>query len=434
MDNFYSNLCIVIYIMLWFWVFLKQKKKGFGASAYLSLLFLTWAISALFLYNNDLRNSFGELTLFPFLYLFTSVIIFMWPSIKYDTYKNVSIQCPSDFLVISFFIIYGLCSLIALPIIITQLRTNFTLILLDSSAGDLLYQMNMKNATTGNGITGLLGYAALIRNFFRECFIFLLFYYMTKRNRIRILTKYLIMVLVLDIFSALVSGGRTSFTMMMFAVGSAYFIFRDYWDDKMRKIIKIFGLMAGLGFLFIFITLTVSRFSANNYTNSPLWSILSYLGQSPLYFNQHGLNADGIRYGDRTVNSFKALLGMNPPTDFFEVRSKYSYMSMNDSVFYTFVGDFTLDFGPLIAFVIFAVYSIWVTRCTRIRNKRISFHKLLLVYFTACVCSQGSMYLFYYSFVQNWTMVAFALMYFIFYLDYALRKSHRYIEKNYGRT
>ena len=411
--------------------FFRQKKKNnFGTSAYLSALYLIWAVVSLFLYRDDQRNSFGSLSLFPFLYLFSMILLFMRPNIRYDKSNIETIQCPSRIIVQSFFIVYGLCSLIALPVIIRQLVENMQIILYDPTAGDLLYQINMKNATTGNDIAGILGYAALIRNFFRESFIFLLFYYMTEKRRSHTLTVYLMVVLGLDIFSALASGGRTSFTMILFAAGSGYFIFRDYWDPKLKKWIQTVIAIAGLGFFFILITLTISRFSANNYSGSPLWSLLSYLGQSPLNFNQNGLNAGGIRYGDRTLNTFKALLGMKPPADFFAVRSKYSYMRMNDSVFYTFVGDFTLDFGPVVAAIIFILYSFFATRLSRTKSKTIRFHRLLIVYFGACVCSQGSMYLFYYSFVQNWTLVAFFIMYIIFYIDFNINIGrHRYIEK-----
>lgn len=430
--DFYSNFCIVIYIVLWMTVFYKQKRKNnFGTSGYLSFLYLVWAVVSLFLYNNDLRNSYGHLSLFPFLYLFFMIILFMRANIKYDNAKIKMIQCPSKLVLYCFFIVYGLCSLIALPIIINQLISNLQLILYNPSAGDVLYQINMKNATSGNGIAGLLGYAALIRNFFRECFIFLLFYYLTQKRRSHSLTIYLIIILILDIFSALASGGRTSFTMILFAVGAAYFIFRDYWEMKLRRLVKLLITIAGVCFLFVFIVLTISRFSMNNYSSSPLWSILSYLGQSPLNFNQYGLDAGGIRHGDRTLNAFKSLLGMNPPADFFAVRSKYSFMKMNDSCFYTFVGDFTLDFGPVVALIIFVFYSFMMTKSIRCNADSICFHRLLIVYFSACVCSQGSMYLFYYSYVQNWTIIAFLFMYIVFFIDFNLHaRMHRYIYKN----
>jgi len=259
-------------------------------------------------------------------------------------------------------------------------------------------------------------------------FLFILLYVGKKRSHT--LTIYLIIVLALDIFSGLVSGGRTSFAMILFATGSAYFIFKDYWDPKLRRIISLVITIGGAFMLFVFLTLTFSRFYANNYSDSPMWSILSYLGQAPLNFNQYGLDAGGTRHGDRTMNYFKVLLGLNPPQDYYAVRKKYAYLKMDDSCFYTFVGDFTLDFGPIVALIIFVIFSLLVTRLIRTNQGKISFHKLLLVYFCACVCSQGSMYLFYYSFVQNFTMVAFLLMFIILWVDYGIHyKSRRCIFK-----
>lgn len=359
----------------------------------------------------------------------------MRPNIKYDNLKTNSIICPSRIIVQSFFIIYGVCSLIALPVIIEQLTSNIQIFLNDSNAGDILYQINMNNVMNGNGIMGLLSYAALIRNFFRECFIFFLFYYLTLERRSRSLTIYLITILTLDILSALISGGRTSFTMMVFAIGSAYFIFNDYWNPTLKKIINSLILGSGIFFLLILVILTYSRFSSNNYSESPLWSILSYLGQSPLNFDQYGLDAGGIRYGDRTMNGFKSLLGLNPPENIYAVRHLYSAMKMNDSYFYTFVGDFTLDFGPIGAFIIFCVFSYFTTKLIKSKRNSIKMYELLIVYFCSCVCSQGSMYLFYYSFVQNYTIVAFVIVYFILYIDGKLKnKKHQVITKYNARN
>lgn len=62
-------------------------------------------------------------------------------------------------------------------------------------------------------------------------------------------------------------------------------------------------------------------------------------------------------------------------------------------------------------------------------------YELLIVYFCSCVCSQGSMYLFYYSFVQNYTIVAFVIVYFILYIDGKLKnKKHQVITKYNARN
>jgi len=181
--NLYSYICIIIYILLWIATYRKQRgKKTFGVSSYLTVLYLTWAVTSFLLYNNDLRDSYSNLTLFPFIYLYIMVILFMMPTIKYDNRQVNSIICPSRSIVHVFFIIYGACSLLSMPVVINQLISNFQIFLYDSNAGDTLYLINMSSSTSEGGISGLFGLASLIRNFFRECFIFFLFYYMSEKN------------------------------------------------------------------------------------------------------------------------------------------------------------------------------------------------------------------------------------------------------------
>ena len=82
-------------------------------------------------------------------------------------------------------------------------------------------------------------------------------------------------------------------------------------------------------------------------------SIEWYYGQSFLNFNNYGLDAGGIRYGDRTANFFKSFLFDDVPHNFVERREKYSHLKIDDYYFYTFVGDFTIDYGPILAVLLF---------------------------------------------------------------------------------
>ena len=96
---------------------------------------------------------------------------------------------------------------------------------------------------------------------------------------------------------------------------------------------------------------------------------------------------------------------------------------MNDDVFYTFVGDFTLDFGPYFTPVIFILFAVFINRNTKAKNRQIFVHQLLLIYFVACICIQGGMTLFTYSDTRNLRIITLIIAIICFKLDYEKQKS-----------
>jgi hypothetical protein len=152
-------------------------------------------------------------------------------------------------------------------------------------------------------------------------------------------------------------------------------------------------------------------------------TIYYYGGQENLYFNKYGLDNGGIRYGDRTFPLFKRILGFeNVPKNFMERRDKYPHLKISDEVFYTFVGDFTIDFGPIIATFIFLFFTLFVVINTKIRNGIIRFHQLILLHFVMSVCMLGGLKLYPFSDVGgNLQLIVYFIAYIFFRLDYNLR-------------
>jgi hypothetical protein len=70
---------------------------------------------------------------------------------------------------------------------------------------------------------------------------------------------------------------------------------------------------------------------------------------------------------------------------------------INDEVFIGFIGDFTLDFGPVPATLILIIFTLIVLRKTRIWDGEILFHQLILIHFVMSVCMVGGMKLYPFS-------------------------------------
>lgn len=422
-----SNIILLCYFGAWLLVFLVRKANswGFTSGMFIAITYAGYAIVSLLLYNNAYYGHyFSTITVFPFVYLFVMLMIAQRPISHYEG-KNIRyIQKPSNYLITGFIVIYGICAFVALPQSLSTIRQSFTNLLNDSGAGSELYLNARANySATDSAVSGLFGLVNIFHNFFRDISIFILFYYLSLKERKRLTVFFLMGIMIVDMLLSIANGGRTLVAMMLLAIGIAYFTFRDFWNEKYRKTMKWIAIVI-LGIIAVaFIGFTISRIRGARAKYTTADSLTYYIGQANLYFNNRILSTNGTRNGDRTIQEFKRVLGMETPVDILSTRAKYSYMTINDSVFSTFVGDFVLDFGAVPAFFIFVVISVFFSYITRCRDDQIQFHKLLAIYFVGCVCAQGGMYLFYYSYQRNWMIVAAALMYLVFYIDYHVQLS-----------
>lgn len=430
----WSNICLIVYIFLWIVAVVSQKSRtqSVGPCLFVMLTYLVYSIITLIYYNSGAYRYYGELSMLPLVYLFIMVIIALMPALSFERSNVTFLQKPSNTIIYAFIIVYSICCAISLVESMITIRTSFTdLFNIQGYALRLYHEAQGATFADDYSVSGFVGLLHVFHSYFRDVSVFILFYYLSLKERKKWISLYLIVVLIVDILISLARGGRTQFVMLLLIVFVAYFTFRDYWDVKQREKIKRISLVALIIVLVPFIVFTFSRFGQSS-SNGPLDSILAYTGMENLNFDKYVLDANGTRHGDRTINEIKRLMGFDVPNGVDATRAMYSHMTINDSKFYTFVGDFVLDFGPLVAPIIFILFSFlfrYMTRC----NNKVPFHKLLLVYFSLCVCSQGGMYLYYYSFTNFWIVVAFFLMYIAFYVDYNLQSKNGrivYLEKN----
>lgn len=426
-----SNFFLLIYILLWLVTCYKYYHKVKITTGFIIIVsYLFYGVLAFFLYNDKYYGSdYSSLELLPFIYLYAMLYIFLIPVYKYEKSDIMFVSIPNNKIVKIFLLFYAISSLVVLPNTIASLKEGLVILLLDSAGGTDLYRMAQENYTVRtSGVSGLYGLFAIIHNSCSDIAIFMAFYYLTIKNKNRYLLLILIVVFISDFLYPLSKGSRTDVVMKFFSLIVAISLFFPYYSERLRVRVKkllIFFLMI---ISIPFMALTISRFSFRE--GGTMGGMLAYIAQSPLNFNINALDNGGIRYGDRTFNLFKQILGMNPPNDIGEVRTKYYQLNMDDSIFSTFIGDFVLDFGPIGAIVILALLSFFCYKLIKISQKTTSFHSLLIVYFVACVAMHGGMYLFNYSFMGNLTILAFMFTYFVFYWNSYNRKHKQLLQKN----
>ena len=411
-----SNIYIIIYIALWFItsIIYWRKKKQFGVGNLLLASYFLYAVLSFFLYNNEWTGSeFGDLKLFPFIYLFVLMLIASLPVLKYE--ERSLIQRPTLSLINLLVYIYVVSTLLVLPYILVDVKDGIILILTTDTGGDELYQ-EYRNYGVVEREWSLYNIFKIFFNFFRDFGVLLFFYYATLKEKKDWLLITMGIAIIVSMLESLAHGLRTSITMKLLAVLFTYFLFRTKLPRQVNKIMKIIGGYL-LGFVLLYIIIVnYSRYSEGSYGN---YQLLNYSGQANLYFNKYALDAGGIRYGDRTFAMFKSWLPFdNVPRDFLECREKYPNMRFDDSRFSTFIGDFALDFGPVGAAILIIFFSLIFLRLTKGRKNTILFHQLILIFFVMEVCVQGAFYLFNFSFDNNIRIVYLFLFYLLFKWDY----------------
>ena len=220
-------------------------------------------------------------------------------------------------------------------------------------------------------------------------------------------------------------GHRGGMVRELLFLASYYAMFYRFYSDRIKQKFNKILLVVLVVLLVPFILLTRSRF--DEAVGGATTSVYYYSGQSSLFFNNYGLDDNGIRYGDRVAAGFKILLGFeNVPKNFVQRRQKYPHLYINDESFYTYVGDFTIDFGPIMGGLILILCSIYFTARLRIYNKVIKFHQLLLLGTVVGIISQGYLKLFPFSGVNgNISLLFIFIICFVFKQDYLNQKRKR---------
>lgn len=194
-------------------------------------------------------------------------------------------------------------------------------------------------------------------------------------------------------------------------------MFHGFMENKIRKVVKRIAIIFFVLLLVPFVAITVSRFGDSRNTTA-MGSMIAYAGKAPINFNKYVYNTNDIRYGDRTANLFKKMLGYDVPANHEEGQILYSHLKIDDSTFYTFVGDFVMDFGVVGAAVLFVTLTLFLLFVVRIKGHIMGLHQLFVIYFVVTICAQGGMYMFSFTYSGNWKIIGAIFFYFILLYDF----------------
>lgn len=342
------NASLYVASLLIYW--LKRRKTDAG----LILLAVYSAIAIACVFNYASNPHVWKLQLWSFIYLFIIVILFFRPYF-FDSntlYQKLYVRNKQILKFVTF--LYILLAYIAIFYSINQAIENIKL-------GAWLFIRNQLYANEIELYTNQLDRVSkIISGYLRPVAIILFFYYLTNKE----LKKIWLIIFGLSIIgpltiTAINTASRGLLVNLAVSLFIGYMIFRKGIPKSTKKVLVIVSLI--LIFLALSFSMAVidSRFGESQRGSS----LLSYFGQSMLNFN-YGLT-DSIRKfgnGKYFLDWFLPLFGI----DQINMNSLGTHFGTG---FFTFVGAWYIDFGPVGTFLIALLLPLIISRIFRYKSK-----------------------------------------------------------------
>lgn len=421
-----DQLLVLCYLSAWILSFIVywKKTKSFNGGCFILSTYILYALCSFLLYGTYyIYFNPLPLDIFPFIYLYIALLLGLLPILEFGSLGYTYLQVPSMKLLNTISLIFIISTLFDLPSIFSNMVSGMQRMLIDSAAGNEMYTESIENVhSSGAGITNL---GAVISNAFAQIGYLLPIYYLTLHKKNNWIFWGLLLACIAKMANGISLGQRGGIVEPLLVLTATFFLLKDYIIEKYRRILYVAGSsMIGLIAIPV-ILITLSRF--DNAATDPMASTYYYLGIENINFNNYALDDGGIRYGDRTIPLFKRMIGIdNVPKNFFERRTKYPNLKVNDNTFITYVGDITIDYGPIIGTLIILILSQFFLRKTQVRGDIFPFHKLILLHFLLYMCVLGGVKLFPYADAGNLKIILCVILYIVFKNDYIKQSNRKY--------
>lgn len=343
---FNASLYVVSLLIYW------RKRRKTDAGLILLAVYSTIAIAGVFYYASN--PHVWKLQLWSFIYLFVVVMLFFRPYF-FDSdilYQKLYVRNKQILKIFTF--LYILLAYIAIFYSINQAIEN-----IESGAWSIirnqLYEDEIELYTNQ-----LERVAKIISGYLRPVAIILFFYYLTNKE----LKKIWLIILGLAIIApmaltAINTASRGLLVNLAASLFIGYMIFRKGIPNSAKRVLVIVSLILISLALSFSLAVTVSRFGESQKDSS----LLSYFGQSMLNFN-YGLT-DSIRKfgnGKYFFDWFLPFLGI----DQIKGNSLGTHFGTG---FFTFVGAWYIDFGPIGTFLIALFLPVIIGSRFRFKHK-----------------------------------------------------------------
>lgn len=359
------------YFLLAFFLIKKKKSK---LSIYVSVI---WAVAAIFsIIFYQLNTELWEWRIYrnlasdALVFIFICVLLCIIPLTKLEDRSSISIKGNYDLLTIFSWVI------ILLSIFPFLANVNYALSHLSMSVSSLADNY-------GEEVEVLSGTLAVLNKYGKYCRTFapiLIFYFLQRPNKNPVIIGGLFFSFFNSSLGSFNGGSRYVFAADILYLAAIYCIFSNSLETKIRRTINFYGAIAVSLLLFVFMTISIYRATTNLDSEEAVNDVTSsfglYIGEGMLNFSNTMWGMSTRLNGANTLSVVQYFKGEQETT----VRDG-KLVSFKAGIplyiYYTFVGDFYIDFGLHVTFAIFIGFFIALSLLIRRNCVQISFYTMV---------------------------------------------------------
>ena len=347
-----------------------------------------WLISALLaiLFHAAASFSYQRIAYLPYVYMHLCFLLSFLPIIKIEKMNRSRFEMKNDKIIVSIMYFFVIVSIVPFIENLNYFLTSYG----GDSTVDLAEVYNDKMYGEGVKITWLSSIGKIGNSIDGIFYKFLVFapFYLLSYGKIK---KTFLLLMFLPVMNHLIfqlcSSGRGTVVNFILMSLFLFLFFRKQIPIQLKRSIIRYG---GIVFVCIGIALsilTIARKDASN--RDALTSVVVgyYVAKSHLDFNEDMWHIKKHTEGDNSFPFAKRILGMHTPenkNDYWH----YGKIGIEPYLFYTYIGDWFMDFGAIITLSLFFMIYI-IARCFFITNKKNSLLKLFMVYVYCDVLIMG---------------------------------------------
>ncbi len=413
----YPGLFVITFIIYIF------KRRKIILSTYMLMIYTITSLSSIYYYYNTSKD-YSHLELAPYLYLFILMYIGMYPILKFDerNIAKINTNGVGSFLVF-LSVFYSL-------FVWEGTLENFFLAIKSSSIS--LNQIYDSSTSMDSGLSYIgkkINYITKISN---DIIPFLFFYYLTQNNK----NKYVIIGLGVGLFSSILNGyanaERVILVRQFLNMSVYYLLFKKYLSAKTNNYIKISSILFLSIFIIALALITTSRFGNLNSDSTISSWITLYTGEGPLRFNTEMWNLTDFTYGKFSFETFRDALGLETYSTYqLKLSSLESKTGLMLNVFYTYIGDWFVDFGPygtiLLSLFVYLVFS----KLTKMRDGEIKIYNIFLIGVFMKIFMFGFTYYTFQVRFEQVILLTSLLFYFTLRILHVASSKNKYIQNAY---
>lgn len=370
-------LYFLAFVALFGWLYIKKYS--------LVPLYIVgiWCVSSFFaiLFQLAFDVKYEKLSIFPYVFLFICFCISLFPIVKCQKRIENAIPCVTFGLFDKIIWVFILLSLIPFYENLRYVISSYGAI--DTSGLADMYNDKMY----GDGIKvtwlsslGMIGNS--LDGVFIQLLVFIPFYFLTRKK----INKYLLMFSFLPVLNhvlfQLASSGRGFATQFFLDALFLILLFRKQIPSTRFKKLKLVSLVVIPCFFLLLSILTLARGNSSNKGVETSITVGYYVAKSHLDFNESLWNIRKHTEGDNSFGFVKDLIGLDVPKD-KNAYWNYSKTGIIPSLFYTYIGDWYMDFGPFFTIVLLLIWS-FVFSIIFLREKRTASLLPFFLYFVFC--------------------------------------------------